>query len=76
MPTFEAIVSVVASDTFIREAYAARNTVFAGKVRINRIPGESQLIAIASEDYLCVMDLLVVDLNMSTAEADTFITER
>ena len=74
MPTYEAIVSVVDRSAFIRDLFQARNHVFAKKVRIGKVPGDPRLVVIESEDYLCVEDALIVELNMSVEEAKALIT--
>lgn len=78
---FEALVHVVDPESFIRDAYAKRTSVFrdatvielAGLERTVSAPGD--VVAIRSEDRLNVEDVLLVDLDMDQAEADGFIKQ-
>jgi hypothetical protein len=77
---FEALVHVVDPPSFIREAYAKRNGVFRDATVIEdagiegrTVSAPGRVVSIRSEDRLNVEDVLLVDLDMDQAEADSFI---
>ena len=73
---YKAIVEVDDRATFIRDVFQARNRLFASKVRVTTVEGSLRLVHIESEDYLCVEDVLIVELGKSVKDAEQTITSR
>lgn len=80
MPTYEALVHVVDPKTFVKKAYAARNSLFKAATVIEDagiegviVSAPGRVMAIRSEDRLNVEDVLLVDIGMDVTEANTYI---
>lgn len=72
---YKIVLSVGDKQKFLHEMFMVRNKLFASKVKITTSKKDPKLVTIESDDYLCVEDVLIVELGMSCEAARRAIVQ-
>ena len=66
---YKVVISACDKEKFLREMFMVRNKLFASKIKITTDKRKPKLVTIESDDYLCVEDVLIVELRLSCEDA-------